>query len=206
MLIRSLFVCSIMACLLISCQNSEPSDNTGTDGEQETTPELASDETVQDSEPWQAKQRSYEAQNELEADIMRLQDSVDRANFEDRLNIDTMESVIAKMKEHGLKYKNHPRSSAYLLRAGDYAQGLRNFEEAIEILGIVLEKYPDSYEYIDALYYTGYIYDRQKKDYKNAVKYYERFLRELPTDDLAPQVQAHLNRVQTIIENEKNNQ
>ncbi|HKK89394.1 MAG TPA: tetratricopeptide repeat protein [Saprospiraceae bacterium] len=203
---RSLLSFLIIAFLLPACQNSGSSDDADNQKENEINSEENTNQPEEEKIEWQAKQRSYDAQNELEAEIIRLQDSVDRANFEDRHNIDTMESLIAKMKEHGLVHKNNPRSSAYLLRAGDYAQGLRNFEEAIEILGIILKKYPDSYEYIDALYYTGYIYDRQKKDYKNAVKYYERFIRELPTDDLAPQVQAHLNRVQTIIENEKNNQ
>ena len=206
MLMRFLISFLVTACLLISCQNSASSEATGSEGKQESNPETVADETDREMVEWQPKKRSYSAQNELEGEIIGLQDSVDKAGFEDRLDMEVMEMLISKMKAHGLKYRDHPRSSAYLLQAGDYAQGTRDFDEAIEILGIILEEYPDSYEYIDALYYTGYIYDRQKKDYDNAVKYYERFIRELPTDDLAAQVQAHLNRVQTIIKNEKNSQ
>lgn len=206
MLSRCLISFSFAAFLFVGCQTSTSTDGESSMADTETSAQADVDEAEDKASPWQAKKRNFSPENELEAEIIRLQDSLDKANYEDRLDIESMESAIAKMKEHGLLHTNHPRSSAYLLRAGDYAQGLRHFEEAIEILGIILEKYPDSYEYIDALYYTGYIYDRQKKEYKNAVKYYERFLRELPTDDLAPQVQAHLNRVQTILENEKNDQ
>jgi tetratricopeptide (TPR) repeat protein len=186
---------------LLSC-NKEQSSTSKEEALKEQLTDQSSESENEVQEKWVAPVRKTKADNPLETEIFQWQDSIYKATYEEKLNIKAMQNAIDKMKEHGLKYKNHPRSSSYLLRAGDYAQGLRNFDEALEILDIIIQDYDDSYEYADAIYYTAYIYDRQLSKYDEAAKYYNRFLNEMPTNELAEQVKVHLNRINKLREND----
>ena len=91
------------------------------------------------------------------------------------------------------------KSATYLLRAADYSLGIGAFDESIDILSILLTKYKGTYEYADALYFTGYVYDSQKRDFPKAKSFYKRFLKEHPHHDLAPQVEAQLKRIEAML-------
>lgn len=181
--------------LLISCGKK--------DNETTTTPDETKAEVVKNATPveqgkpaWVPKKRYAKAANPVEARIFQWQDSIHKATYDERINLKAMEEVIKAMKEHGVKYTESEISGSYLLRAADYSQGLRDFDGALDILSILLKKYKGSVEYSDALYYTGYIYDRQKEDYPKAKELYDRFLKEQPVHDLVPQVKEFLAEVE----------
>lgn len=191
-------IAALISCLflLYSCNKKETSEAVEKDSATAVT--AIKEEPKFQKAPWKPTPRLFKAENDLEAKIFEFQDSIHRASYEDRINLDAMKSAVKTMKEHGKKYPNHKKSPSYLLRAADYAQGMRDFEGALDILNILINDYQGSYERVDALYYKGYIFDRQFNDYSKAIQYYEQFLKEYPNNDLAPQVDAHLKRVRAV--------
>ncbi len=190
---------SLLLLTILAISSCDKKTNQGEEQEDKIVQETQVNQVVE-RKPWKPIPRLKDPENDLEAKIFEYQDSLHRAEYEERINLDAMKSAVDVMREHGLKYPKHKKSASYLLKAADYAQGMRNFDQALDILNLIIKNHKGSYERVDALYYKGYIYDRQMKDYPEAIKYYEQFLKEYPNNDLAPQVEAHLTRVRALQE------
>lgn len=155
-----------------------------------------SEDPIVQKEPWKPRERLRAPVNDVERRIFEFQDSIERASYEDRINLPAIQESIRAMQEFGTKYPQERQAKPYLLRAADYAMGIREHENALEILDILLEQFDGSIEAADALYYKAYLYDRQLQEPQTALKLYRKFLDKYATShDLTPQVQENINRL-----------
>ncbi len=103
--------------------------------------------------------------------------------------IDTKKAkeMIALYKSYAEKYATDTISYDYLFKAADISNGIGEYKEAIGLYKTVSEK-RDFRKKAVALFLQGFIYENQLKDYFQARKVYEEFLKEYPdhvlTDDV----------------------
>lgn len=87
------------------------------------------------------------------------------------------------------KYPENESVPEILFKAGEIANGLGNYQEAIKHWTRVWAKYPKASRSADALFLTGFAYDNDLRNHKEAEKFYNLFLERHPDSELAVQVQ-----------------
>ena len=65
------------------------------------------------------------------------------------------------------------------------ARGEGAYDDAIDYLAEIGEKFPDSELASQSLFLTAYLYANELDDYVRAAEYYERFLAKYPNHDMA---------------------
>ena len=111
------------------------------------------------------------------------------------LNADVAASVLKSYREYAEKYETDTQAANYLFKAGDLANGMRQYKEAIEILGQFRKKYPRHQKAAVSLFLCAFIYDNNLRDVEKAKMLYSEFLREFPNHQLAASAQASLNQL-----------
>lgn len=99
------------------------------------------------------------------------------------------ETLMSNMKEKYMsfaaEYPDDEASPMFLLKASQHAIVLNQPQEAIELLGQVIEKYPRSTFAEEALFLRGLTYENNLNDLAKAKESYELFLKNYPKAELA---------------------
>src|SRR5436189_51433 len=95
--------------------------------------------------------------------------------------IDTKKAkeMIELYKTYASKYATDTISSEYLFKAADISNGIGEYHQAIDLYKIVSGKREFRKKAV-ALFLQGFIYENQLKDYFQARKIYEEFLKQYP--------------------------
>lgn len=96
---------------------------------------------------------------------------------------------------HALLMPESEKSAEYLHDAGRTAGYMRSFPKAIDLYSWVVNKYPNNEQTANSTFMLGYTYDNDVKDYGEARKYYEQFLSNYPTHDLAASAKVLLENL-----------
>lgn len=96
---------------------------------------------------------------------------------------------------HAMFLPDDPNTAEYLHDAGRTAGYMKSFPKAIDLYGMVVEKYPNHEQTANSTFMLGYTYDNDLKDYGEARKYYEMFLSKYPSHDLAASAKVLLENL-----------
>ncbi|GAB4269553.1 MAG: hypothetical protein Kow0029_05610 [Candidatus Rifleibacteriota bacterium] len=77
-----------------------------------------------------------------------------------------------------------------------YRKSVENIEKAIEYYNSVTEKYPDADVSADAFLRKGELYEKELKDYDQARKAYQEFLRRFPNNSQADYIREKLQEIE----------
>jgi len=96
-----------------------------------------------------------------------------------------MSDIKAKYIAFAAEYPDDEASPMFLLKASQQAIVLNQPQEAIELLGQVIEKYSKSTFAEEALFLKGLTYENNLNDLAKAKESYEMFLKNYPKAELA---------------------
>ena len=100
--------------------------------------------------------------------------------------------ILNEYKNYAKSYPQDTLSPEYLYKAAMLCMNSSRPQEAIEIIDLVLINYPTYKKTPDCLFIKGFIYDNHLKDYVNAKKSYEEFLKKYPTHAFASSAESSL--------------
>lgn len=76
-----------------------------------------------------------------------------------------------------------PNAPEYLHRAAETARTLRDIPKAITLYDWIIEHYPNHPRGATSLFLKAFTFDNDLKDFENARKYYEEFLKKYPENE-----------------------
>src|SRR5687767_2926824 len=76
-----------------------------------------------------------------------------------------------------------PAAPEYLHRAAETARTLRDIPKAITLYDWIIERYPNHPRGATSLFLKAFTFDNDLKDFENARKYYEEFLKKYPENE-----------------------
>jgi len=88
-----------------------------------------------------------------------------------------------------------PEAPVYLFKAAEMARAINSSTKFMGLYDWIVNFYPKYDKASLALFMKAFAYDNELKDYKNAKKYYERFLRDYGQDSLAYDVRFLLDNL-----------
>ena len=83
-------------------------------------------------------------------------------------------------------------SGKYLFSASRLYVSIAHYQQSIDLLDKVIQKFPQEKFISDCYFLKAYIYDDKMRDFKNAFKCYNDFLSKYPNNDLAPAAKASI--------------
>jgi TolA-binding protein len=96
-----------------------------------------------------------------------------------------MSEIKAKYLAFAASYPDDEASPLFLLKAAQHSIVLNQPQEAIELLGQVIEKYPKTNFAEEALFLQALTYENNMNDLAQAKEKYELFLKSYPKAELA---------------------
>ena len=87
------------------------------------------------------------------------------------------------------------KSPEYLLKAGETARTLKNFQKGIALYDQVLQQYPEHPKAAQALFLKGFTLDNDMNQTDQAKAIYETFLQKYPNNDFADDTQFLLKNL-----------
>jgi len=146
-----------------------------------------------DSQTEQAVAQSSESLKEeiakFEAELLKTGDATK--------SVEAAKALVSKTQAYAKDYPDDVETPELLFKAGDVANGLKNFGKAIQMWGMVWRKHPDHPRAPMALFLQGFTFDSQMNKANMAQKYYAEFLKQYPEHELAAQVKQLLTVVNT---------
>ena len=103
--------------------------------------------------------------------------------------------IIALYTRYATEYSDDTISAAYLFKAGDISSKINETHQAIQLFGLMIQKYPDHSNAPYALFLQGFIYENQLGDPMKARPYYEAFLKKYPDHPIAGDVSFSLENL-----------
>ena len=122
--------------------------------------------------------------NDLETEITNLGKQMYNEET-NRLDQKVANQFIAKCEAFAQANPQHVKAAEYLLKAGETARTLRNYQKGIALYDYVLENYPDHPKAAQALFLKGFTLDNDMNQQDQAKAIYEAFLQKYPNDDFA---------------------
>ena len=77
-----------------------------------------------------------------------------------------------------------------------YRKSPENVEKALNYYNSVTEKFPDADVSADAFLRKGELYEKEKRDYDQARKSYQEFLRRFPNHDEAENIRERMREIE----------
>jgi len=103
--------------------------------------------------------------------------------------------VITLYVKYADEFPEDTASASYLFKAGDVSSKINETQQAIEIFGRLIQKYPEHSNAPFALFLQGFIYENQVGDPAKARPYYESFLKKYPDHPIASDVSFSLENL-----------
>lgn len=135
-------------------------------------------------------------QNNIELTAESIQDSLNFYNeklqavdFDVRQDTATSNRVVMLSEEFYNNFPDNENVPEALFKAGEIANGMGKYDVAIKHWTRTWAKYPESTRASDALFLTGFTYDNDLINHKEAEKMYNLFLEKYPNSELAVQVE-----------------
>ncbi|MCX6291512.1 MAG: tetratricopeptide repeat protein [Bacteroidetes bacterium] len=119
------------------------------------------------------------------------------------LNASVAEEFIKSCKEYAEKYPDDTMSAHYLFKAGDIANGLKKYQEAIDLFSQLVKKYPDHRKAAVCLFLQAFISDDKLRDVEKAKMLYSDFIQKYPNHELAPSAKASLEQLNMGLTNDQ---
>ncbi len=88
-----------------------------------------------------------------------------------------------------------PDAPEYLHRAAETARTLRDIPKAITIYDWIIDRYPNHPRGATSLFLKAFTFDNDLKDFDNARKYYEEFLKKYPNNEFAESAKFLLENI-----------
>ena len=88
-----------------------------------------------------------------------------------------------------------PNAPEYLHRAAETARTLRDIPKAIALYDWIIERYPNHQRGATSLFLKAFTYDNDLKNFEEARKYYEEFLKKYPNNEFAESAQFLLENL-----------
>ena len=98
---------------------------------------------------------------------------------------ETMFQLVALYQDYAKAFPKDSLSAEYLYRAADLNMKLRKGNEALDVLDMIISKFPDSQRVADAYYLKGCVYEDVLYDIENAKRAYYDFVGKFPRHALA---------------------
>ncbi len=92
-------------------------------------------------------------------------------------------------------YPDDEHTPEYLFKGAQRAIVLEQANEAVELLGEMIQKYPKAAQVEDALFLMGYTYENNIQDLNKAKSIYEEFIKKYPKSELAEDAQYALDNL-----------
>lgn len=125
----------------------------------------------------------------LEAELLKTGDATKSQEAASQL--------VKKSQAYAEDYPDDKETPELLFKAGDVANGMKDFGKAIQLWGMVWRKHPDHPRAPMALFLQGFTFDSQMNKANMARKYYLEFLKQYPENDLTAQVRQLLTVINT---------
>lgn len=100
-------------------------------------------------------------------------------------------------------YPKDTMSGSFLFKAADLSNSMRDPNTTVELLGRLLNKYPDHPRCASALFMQAFVYDTELHSPESAKAKYKEFVQRFPTDPLAPSAQATYEQLEMGISDEE---
>ncbi len=112
-----------------------------------------------------------------------------------RLDTKVANEFIASCEAFAQANPDHEKSAEYLLKAGETARTIKNFQKGIALYDRVIETFPNHPKAAQALFLTGFTLDNDMQQSDKAKVIYEEFLQKYPQDEFADDTQFLLNNL-----------
>ena len=103
--------------------------------------------------------------------------------------------AIALYTKYADNFPDDTTSASYLFKAGDLSSKINETQQAIDLFGKLIHKYPNHRTAPYALFLQGFIYENQVGDPLRAKPYYEAFLKTYPDHPIASDVSFSLENL-----------
>ncbi len=128
---------------------------------------------------------------DLGSEIASLESQLASAN---EMDPKLARELIDKYKQQA-SLLNNETSSTWLFRAGQVANGIKDYTQAILLWEEVLKQYPGSDEAPGALFSQAFTYDYYIKNTDKARQLYQDFIDRYPQDELAAQARVSIENL-----------
>ena len=96
------------------------------------------------------------------------------------INKEKAKVLVEKSKLYVTTFPKDTLNPKLLFRAGEVARFIRDFDQAIFLMGLLYREYPDNVHSPPALFLQAFMYENNLNDKENAKKYYNHFLNKIP--------------------------
>jgi tetratricopeptide (TPR) repeat protein len=97
--------------------------------------------------------------------------------------------------DFALAYPDDEHTPGYLFKASQRAIVLQQANEAVDLLLQLINKYPTNEFAEDATFLLAFTYENNLNDLTNARLYYEKFLKEYPSGELAEEAKLSIENL-----------
>lgn len=114
-------------------------------------------------------------------------DSLENILLTDSLNLsdEPASEVIKAYLQFSDTYPKDSNAVDYLFKAADVMRGMYRYQDAIQVLELVVSRYPKSEKAPAALFYAGFILHADTEQNTLAVPYFQRLIDDFPEHPLA---------------------
>jgi outer membrane protein assembly factor BamD (BamD/ComL family) len=106
-----------------------------------------------------------------------------------------MQQLKKSYTEFASAYPDDEHAPEFLFKAAQRAIVLQEANEASELLLQLINKYPANEFAEDATFLLAFTYENNLNDLSNARKYYEKFLKDYPTGELAEEAKLSIENL-----------
>lgn len=116
----------------------------------------------------------------------------------DDANPESLSALADLYEEYADKFKKDEFAVVYLFKAGETQLKAGNYTKSVTIFRRVADEYPDHEMAGDALYFLGFIYEKNMVDLAKARAAYEELLKKYPKHARAEETKAILPYIGTL--------
>ena len=131
---------------------------------------------------------------DLKESILKQEDKVFNTG-QNRLQKQDAMALVNLYVEYANENVGDSLSPEYLFRASDISMNLGRPGQTIRLFNRILAEYPDYKKAPATLFLMAFVYEDQMKDYDNARKYYELFLKKYPDSEFADDAEISLKNL-----------
>jgi tetratricopeptide (TPR) repeat protein len=114
-------------------------------------------------------------------------DSLENILLTDSLNIsdEPASEIIKAYLQFADSYPQDSSAADYLFKAADVMRGMYRYQDAVQVLELVVTRYPNSEKAPAALFYAGFILHADTEQNMLAIPFFQRLIDEFPEHPLS---------------------
>jgi len=137
------------------------------------------------------------------ANAIKADEEILRSDSNGTMNKEVLTRTMHNYLEYATKFPDDTISPEYLVRAADLSNGIRQYQQSIDLFRKVYTTYPEHRKAAAAMFMEGFVFETSMHQKDSAKAIYSEFIRRYPDHVLAASAKASLDQLNNNLSDEE---